>query len=102
MPETRNTVSKLFIPISLSLIALQSYPLEDALPTPSKNYDLPIVLQRYSWEETKSDQFYDLIGHNRYQIIIKFAEKLLNESVDIPPEFSKAINDEFWNILWLH
>lgn len=99
MPETHNTISKLIIPISLSFIALQSYPLEDVLPTPSKNYDLPIASQRYSWEETKSDQFYDLISHDRYQTIMGFAEKLLNESVDIPPEFSKAINDEFWNIL---
>lgn len=99
MPETRNTVSKLILPISLSLVALQFYPLEDALPTPSKNYDLPIISQRYSWEETKADQYYDLIGYSRYQSIIGFAEKMLKESVDIPPEFSKAINDEFWNIL---
>lgn len=99
MSETRNTVSKLMIPLSLSLIALQSYPLEDALPVPSKNYDLPIVSKIYSWEETKADQYYDLIGYNRYQIIIKFTESILKESVNIPPEFSKAINDEFWNIL---
>ena len=99
MSETRNTVSKLIIPFSLSLIALQDYPLEDALPIPSKNYDLPIVSKRYSWEETKADQYYDLIGHNRYQIIRRFTENILKESVDIPPEFSKAINDEFWNIL---
>jgi|SRR3989338_9625440 len=99
MPATCNTVSKLIIPFSLSLIALQSYPLEDALPIPSKNYDLPIVSQKYSWEEIKADQYYDLIDHSKYQIITRFAEKILKESVDIPPEFSKAINDEFWNIL---
>ena len=99
MSETRNTVSKLIIPLSLSLIALQSYPFEDALPVPSKNYDLPIVSKRYSWEETKVDHYYDLIDHNRYQIIKRFTENILKDSVDIPPEFSKAINDEFWNIL---
>lgn len=99
MSATLNTVSKLIIPFSLSLIALQSYPLEDAFPVPSKNYDLPIVSKKYSWEETKADQYYDFIGHNRYQIIIKFTENILKESVDIPPEFSKTINDEFWNIL---
>ncbi len=99
MPETCNTVSKLIIPLSLSLIALQFYPLEDALPAPSKNYDLPIISKKYSWEENKADQYYDLIGHSRYKIITRFTEKILKESVDIPPEFSKAINDEFWNIL---
>ena len=54
----------------------------------------------FKWESY--DPSLALIMNNNYvdyAKIVDFASKLANETKDIPPEFSRVLIDDFWNLV---
>jgi|GEM_PF-6571229 len=35
----------------------------------------------------------------QYDITVAFATRLIEQSSDIPPDFAKVIDEEFWNLI---
>lgn len=74
----------------------------DVETMPSENYTPPILnISERAWEEkfiptyqTDNQDIYE-----KMEIIHQFASKLVNESIDIPPEFATVINENFWELI---
>jgi len=89
------------IPITITAACLQVHDLPQVNYVPSNNYDIPNSrLAIYPWEDSyiPSKVDFDLYP-NKIEIITIFAKSLLEEMVDIPPEFSKVIDENFWDLI---
>lgn len=72
---------------------------------PSKNYTLPINYgDTYSREKDFYNPYYqisevDQTALSKIEALYTFASKLIAQSQDLHPEFSKSINDNFWDLV---
>jgi hypothetical protein len=72
---------------------------------PSKNYNFPInYADTYSRENVFSNPYYQIAEVDqtllsKAEALYAFASKLIAQSQDLPPEFSKSINDNFWDLV---
>ena len=88
------------IPVALTAASLQLYNVPRTNYIPSQNYDIPnFQLSNYSWEDdyipSKADFVSSQLG---VESIKTFAFNLMNEMIDIPPEFSQVIDENFWDL----
>lgn len=89
------------IPITLTAASLQLYDVPQMHYIPSKDCRIPNSrLANYSWEDSyipaKADVIYTTeIG---VEAIRRFATTLIDGMVDIPPEFSRVIDENFWDL----
>lgn len=68
---------------------------------PTKFYKLPASF-RHSWEGEKLGTYssvLDLTETSDAQAILEFANEIVQNSVDIRPEFNEIINKKFWDLL---
>lgn len=93
------TEIKYSIPTSITTAALCLATIVDQDQIPQENYTLPnaTIKQRF-WEEQyiPSDSWDD---YKKIETLHKFAVTLVKDSEDIPEEFVKVINEDFWEII---
>jgi CRISPR/Cas system-associated protein Csx1 len=91
--------TKYLIPLSITISTIFQSSEQSLLPF--SNHMIHInETNDINWENY--DSVYSSLKQSdliNYEIITRFASKILNESSDIPPEFSKILNEEFWNLL---
>ncbi len=89
------------LPVTITAISLQIGNLSEIDNLPTRNYPIPYQkLATYSWEEGYMEQVPEYISSEQEIIIIQnFAINLIKEIKDIPPEFSKVIEDNFWELV---
>jgi|WetSurMetagenome_2_1015567.scaffolds.fasta_scaffold07745_9 hypothetical protein len=92
--------TKYFIPLSVTL-SLPIFATQSENTIPSRFYNIPTIeLSDETWPSFDASFFQtSLEDEITYQSIENFASKLLNESTDIPPEFAKIIDEDFWNLI---
>lgn len=72
---------------------------------PSKNYTFPTnYADTYSRENDFANPYYQIAEVDqtllsKVEALYTFASKLIAQSQDLPPEFSKSINDNFWDLV---
>jgi hypothetical protein len=72
---------------------------------PSKNYSFPSkYADTYSREDDFSNPYYQIVEVDqtllsKVEALYTFASKLIAQSQDLPPEFSKSISDNFWDLV---
>lgn len=93
------TEIKYSIPTSITTAALCLAAVIDQDQIPQENYSLPnaTIKQRF-WEEqyVPSNSWDD---YKKIATIHTFAVTLLKDSEDIPEEFARVINEDFWEII---
>jgi hypothetical protein len=89
------------LPITITAASLQLHDVPQMNYVPSKNYDLPnFRLMNYPWEDSYIPSTVDFsLYPNGIEVIQMFATNLLEEMVDIPPEFSRVIDENFWDLI---
>ena len=99
MTEIFLNTSKISIPTSTTAATLFFSTCSEQNQLPSEYYPLPLFKLNNIWEE----QYLPTNNYDTYSdkmlTIHKFALNLLQESEDIPEEFAKIINEDFWEII---
>lgn len=86
-------------------IMLRTLLIPEGSLVPSKNYAFPITYaDTYSREKDFYNPYYqiaevDQAVFSKIETLYTFASKLIAQSQDLPPEFSKSINDSFWDLV---
>ncbi len=52
-----------------------------------------------NWEIQPPTTILSIDDYNKIETIYRFAQNLIEKSEDIPVEFAKVINEDFWEIL---
>ena len=100
MTELSLNTSKISIPTSMTAAALFATTFMVQYQLPSEYYALPqIGIKDKIWEDQYIPRILYDSDADKIEIIHHFASSLLNESEDIPEEFAKIINEDFWEIL---
>lgn len=106
MTEISLSNSKILIPATITAAILCFSPATEYANLPNNCYSIPSFnLQNgYSfknkyWEETYKFSDIDTEYYEKIETIHKFALTLLKESEDIPAEFAKVIEEDFWEIV---
>ena len=94
-------ITKLLVPLSVTM-ALPVFDLDtgDSI-CPAQFHDIP----RSEFSEDCWRSFDSLSSrpvqedHVRYRAVTGFASRLLRETSDMPADFAKVIDDEFWNLV---
>ena len=100
MTEISLNTSKISIPTSITAAALFVSLFAEQNQLPSDYYPLAqFRINNNAWEDqylpTNNYDFYS----NKMMTIHQFALNLLQESENIPEEFAKVINEDFWEII---
>jgi hypothetical protein len=101
MLESQSQIAtNILIPLSVSF-SLPFFASQQENTIPSRFYDIPATeLADETWQTFNSSCLQNALSDRaKYQTIHDFASKLLQESNDIPPEFAKIIDEEFWNLV---
>ena len=100
MTEISSNTSKVSIPISITAAALFATTIMGQYQLPSDYYALPqLVIKDKIWEDQYIPRIIYDSDAEKIETIHYFASSLLNESEDIPEEFAKIINEDFWEII---
>jgi len=100
MTELSLNTSKISIPTSMTAAALFATTFTGQYQLPSEYYALPqLVIKDKIWEDQYIPRMLYDSDAEKIETIHNFASSLLNESEDIPEEFAKIINEDFWEIL---
>lgn len=100
MTELSLNTSKISIPTSMTAAALFASTFMGPYQLPSDYYALPqIGIKDKIWEDQYIPRMFYDSDAEKIETIHNFAYNLLNESEDIPEEFAKIINEDFWEIL---
>jgi hypothetical protein len=102
LSERSSYTGKTFIfPYSLTLISLlnNSIPYNlHSMPEEAKMFT-PLV-QTHPWEESYVPvSLIDYSDKEKMDILKSFAANLMSDMQDIPVEFAKVLNDNFWELL---
>jgi len=100
MSEIKLNTTKYLIPTSITAAALCIATVADHSQLPLKYYSMPdFSIKQRAWEEQyiPSNTWGDV--YIKIETIHKFAVTLLKESEDIPEDFAKVINEDFWEII---
>jgi len=100
MTEISLNTSKVSIPTSITAAALFVTSFIGQNQFPTDYYALPqFGMKEKSWEDYYLPKILYDSDSEKIEIIHNFVSSLLNESEDIPEEFAKIINEDFWEIL---
>lgn len=99
--ETVFTRFRYAIPMTLTAATLNLFNMPSMNHVPSENFSLPnFRLANYPWEEGYIPSETDFSpSFNGVEAIQMFAMNLLEEMIDIPPEFSQVIDENFWDLV---
>jgi hypothetical protein len=89
------------IPMTLTAASLQFYNVTPTNYLPSRDYAIPnFRLMNYPWEDGYIPSRADFnLSPSGIETIQLFAINLLEETIDIPPEFSRVIDENFWDLV---
>jgi hypothetical protein len=89
------------IPVTLTAASLQFLNVPQLSSPLTENYRIPkLKLINYSWEEGYMPSIMEYYSsEQKIEIIQNFAINLVKEIEDIPPEFSKVIDEDFWDLV---
>lgn len=100
MEEIVLNSSKYSIPTTITAAVLCVATVADQNQIPLRYYSLPdSTIKERAWEEQyiPGNTWDD--NYKKIETIHKFAVTLLQDSEDIPEEFAKVINEDFWEII---
>ena len=100
MTELSLNASKVSIPTSMTTAALFATTFMAEYQLSLDYYALPqFGIKDKIWEDQYIPRMLYDSDAEKIEIIHHFASSLLNESENIPEEFAKIINEDFWEIL---
>lgn len=101
MIELKTAATKFIIPLSVTLSTLPIFQLNDTGLIPSSIYETYISdASNLNWDNY--DPFlsmYKSADDLNYKTITDFATKFVSDTKDIPPEFSRMLIEDFWNLV---
>jgi hypothetical protein len=101
MTEIKLNATRYFIPTSITAAALCIVTATDQDQLPLEYYSsLPdFSIRQKAWEEQYVPSNSLANDFQNIETIQRFVVTLLRESEDIPEEFAKVINEDFWEII---
>lgn len=100
MSEIVLNKGRFLIPTTLTAATLIIVASSDQIVKPI-DYDAmaPFSIKQREWEESYQPSSIQDKDYERLQTIQQFANDLLSETYDIPLDFAKVLNEEFWDII---
>lgn len=100
MAQTFIENSKYTFPVALTATAFWLSSVSPAIQVTPRNYRYDQVSAKASWEETS--YLFDQAEYamlSKLEVIHAFANALIEESVDLAPEFSRVLDENFWELV---
>jgi len=101
MTELQTQFARYIVPLTVTLTTLPILQQGEAALLPSSNHAVPAIEVRdFQWQNfdpmlSQLSQS-DISG---YTTIVDFALNLVRESSELPPEFSRVLVEDFWNLV---
>jgi len=101
MQDLQTVVTSVMITLSVTLASLPVYDMEKEQMVPIKNYRLPKnAIPDNNWGEFSITPLsLQETLNTEYKILTEFATNLIEKTIDLPPEFSNVLVDDFWDLI---